>query len=208
MAADSPVYDDFYAFSKEIRNHSVDASNGQQPTYGVRTGYINLSHSEPRTQHEHLTQKSLPNLKQSNACRFKRQSLSESEPLLGNRHFQKRQHLLNGAIEFTRDKRTQIFLVFYIVFYVAFLVTGSFCFQRLEYGAEQKIRKEFREAREDFLNDHPSITGTVRQRFAAMECDVLCIRYSRSIFLLFFQLIHSQSTQFECFLFRSVIRRW
>lgn len=148
--------DDFYIFSKDRRNHSVDAVNTTRNEYG----YVNLSHSEPRIQNEFLTQKSLPNLKRSNRSLYGWNLLSESEPLLGNGNYRNRGYFYNGAFEFTRDKRTQIFLFFYIVFYVTFLVVGSICFQRLEYGAEQAIRQEFREAREDFLDDHPSISGT------------------------------------------------
>lgn len=160
MAEESPDYDDLYIFSKDRRNHSGEAVNGLEPFYNSRNDYdyVNLEHSEPPFQCEYLTQKSLPNLKHSNQYLYKRNLLSESEPLLGS-NYRKRRFFCNEAIEFTRYKRTEIFLFFYIVCYVTFLIGGSICFQRLEYGAEQAIRREFREAREDFLKDHPSVTG-------------------------------------------------
>lgn len=161
MAEEFPDYDDFYIFSKDRRNHSAEAINGHTPNYNTLHDYdyVNL---EPRIQTKNLTQKSLPNLKQSNRSLYKRNLLSESEPLLGgNGNYRKRRLFCHEAIEFTRYKRTQIFLFFYIVFYVTYLIGGSICFQRLEYGAEQAIRQDFRDAREDFLKDHPSISGTL-----------------------------------------------
>lgn len=163
MAEEFPDYDDFYVFSKDRRNHSVDAVNGFPTTNNnYKTlkdfDYVNLMHSEPRIQHEHFTQKSLPNLQQSTRSVYKRNLLTESEPLLSG-NYRKRRTFCNDAIEFTRYKRTQIFLFFYIVFYMAFLIGGSICFQQLEYGAEQAIREQFRDKRKEFLDDHPSING-------------------------------------------------
>lgn len=171
MAEEFPDYDDLYIFSKDRRNHSSEAVNGYEPAYKPLNeyDYVNLEHSEPRFQCEYLTQKSLPNLQRSNQYLYKQNLLSESEPLLGG-NYRKRRCFCNEAIEFTRYKRTEIFLFFYIVFYLTFLIGGSICFQQLEYGAEQAIRREFREAREDFLNDHPSISGKIR-------CDATCARF-------------------------------
>lgn len=160
MAEEFPDYDDFYIFSKDRRNHSVDAVNAHRLIYNTLDyDYVN-SHSERQIEREYFTQKSLPNLKQPQRLLYKQNLLSESEPLLGN-NYRKRRYFCNEAIEFTRYKRTQICLFFYVVFYVGFLIVGSLCFQRLEYSAEQAIRQNFRDAREDFLEDHPSITGII-----------------------------------------------
>lgn len=191
MAEESPDYDDFYVLSKDRRNHSVDTVNGKRTTYNtlIDRDYVNLAQSEPRFQI--LTQKSLPNLKQSQHNLYKRNLLSESEPLLGG-NFRKRRHLCNEVVEFTRYKRTEFFLFFYIVFYLAFLIGGSICFQRLEYGAEQAIRREFREARQDFLDDHPSVSGTIR-------CDAM---YSND-FHIFVSVVRMNESRFTICFFHS-----
>lgn len=196
MAEESPDYDDFYVLSKDRRNHSVDAVNGHRTTYNtlVDCDYVNLRQSEPRFQI--LTQKSLPNLKQSHHNLYKRNLLSESEPLLGG-NFRKRRYFCNEVIEFTRYKRTEFFLFFYIVFYLAFLIGGSICFQRLEYGAEQAIRREFREARQDFLDDHPSISGTIRCK--AMYCGVVRVRCND--FHIFVSIVRMNESRFTFSLF-------
>lgn len=162
MAEDCSEYDDVYIFSKDRRNRSVTTLDRCRPIYESVNdyNYVNLSYSEPRIENERSTQKSLPNLKHANQSLYTRNLLSESAPLLGN-HYQKRRYFCYEAIEYTRTRQTQVFLILYIVFYLVFLVGGSICFQQLEFGAEQQIRQQFREAREDFLNDHPSISGAV-----------------------------------------------
>lgn len=162
MAEDCSEYDDVYIFSKDRRNRSVTTLDRCRPIYESVNdyNYVNLSYSEPRIENERSTQKSLPNLKHTNQSLYTRNLLSESAPLLGN-HYQKRRYFCYEAIEYTRTRQTQVFLILYIVFYLVFLVGGSICFQQLEFGAERQIRQQFREAREDFLNDHPSISGAV-----------------------------------------------
>lgn len=156
--------DEFYIFSKDRRNHSGESSVENVSAYQ----YVNGDEAR-RVERNLLTQNSLPNLKNS---RFAvgdslnaKKKYSESDPLLGsNRHYGS----TASAPAQGRYRRTQIFLFFYLVFFVGYLIVGSICFQRLERATEMDVRKEFREAREIFLEEHPSVSGKLHSKLSTM----------------------------------------
>lgn len=155
MDTERELDDEYYIFSKDRRNYSDQSSGENVSTYQ----YVNGDEAR-RAEHNLLTQHSLPNLKNSghgiNDGLNTKKKYSESDPLLGSsRHYGS----INSAPGQSRYRRTQIFLFFYIVFFVGYLIVGSLCFQRLERDTEMEVRKDFREARENFLEKHPSISG-------------------------------------------------
>lgn len=163
MAEEFADANDFYIFSKDRQNHSIGNVISREcitPSV-IADDYVNV-YEQRRIENEYLTQKSLPNLKHSSNSLFKRQTYSESEPLLGGGGGYRRQRYLCGErIQLTIYKRTQIFLFFYIVLYVGYLILGSICFQKLEIATEQAVRDEFRDVRKSFLEEHSDVKGKI-----------------------------------------------
>lgn len=162
MAEETADYDDIYIFSKDRRKQSLGSVNG-----GVSNGYSSINHDyvnltdQRRIESEKYSQKSLPNLKQSDQHLYRRRIYSESDPLLGGNGYSKPRYICGGGgggVHF-KYKRTQIFLFFYVCFYVAYLIVGSVCFQKLEINPERIVRDEFRSARTEFLEAHPEVKG-------------------------------------------------
>lgn len=159
MAEEIPDYDDIYIFSKDRRKYSQNSVNGNSPKgYNtINEDYVNLY--DQRIENGKAQQKSLPNLKNSTQHLYRNRVFSESDPLLGSNGYRKPRYICGGHVRFTRYKRTQIFLFFYICFYVAYLIVGSVCFQQFEIKPEHDVRDEFRAARAEFLDAHPEVKG-------------------------------------------------
>lgn len=172
MAEEFPDYDSFFVYPKDHRNLrpenviSKSTKAKELTTTGSNVGQIKRASSvydRRPFQTEKYSQKSLPNLPNLSTIKPTYGSIypskpyiSESEPLL-NRGFQYSDYLYGEPV--SRYRRSQIFLFFYIVFYVGYLIIGSICFQKLEVGVEQNIRKEFQDVRRKFLEDNPSVKG-------------------------------------------------
>lgn len=170
METESAVKDDdFYIFSKDRRNHSGECSSSENVT---TYQYVNGDEAR-KVERNLLAQQSMPNLKSngrftSYGSLYVNKKYSESDPLLGRNARQYENTVRPPFI--SRYHRTQIFLFFYIVFFVGYLIMGSICFQRLERDTEMNIRREFREAREVFLLEHPHVKGNRSAREGLMNC--------------------------------------
>lgn len=147
-----------YIFSKDRRNYSGECSSNENVT---TYQHVNSDESR-RIERSHLIQQSMPNLKHNGNIQYTSygslilpKQHSESVPLLGGNF----QYNIGDRRYRYRYHRSQIFLFFYIVFYVAYLIMGSICFQRLERETEMDVRRSFRDAREVFLLEHPSVSG-------------------------------------------------
>lgn len=166
MAEEFPDYDTFFMFPKDHRiqrpeNVISGSKKVKEATTGSSVGQMKRSSSsvyDPRRiEREKFSQKSLPNLQPTYGSIFtSKPYASESEPLL-NRSYLYSGYSFGEPVQ--RYRRSQIFLFFYIVFYIGYLVIGSVCFQKLENGVEQDIRKEFQDVRRKFLEDNPSVKG-------------------------------------------------
>lgn len=166
MAEEFPDYDTFFMYPKDHRIQRLEnviskSSKVKATTTGSSVGQMKRSSSsvyDPRRfETEKYSQKSLPNLQPTYGS-FARAKpyASESEPLL-NQSYHYSGYLYGEPVQ--RYRRSQIFLFFYIVFYVSYLTVGSICFQKLENGVEQDIRKEFQDVRRKFLEDNPNVKG-------------------------------------------------
>lgn len=178
METESTVQDDdFYIFSKDRRNHSGECSSSENVT---TYQYVNGDEAR-KFERNVLAQQSMPNLKTngrfaSYGSLLVNKKYSESDPLLG-RNDRQYEHTVRPPF-ISRYHRTQIFLFFYIVFFVGYLIVGSICFQRLERDTEMDIRREFREAREVFLLEHPNVKGNGSTRERINELHILFGNYS------------------------------
>lgn len=160
--------------------HQNDQSPLQPPSqYQRNVGQLSSQHSHPmltniiddrliqqhrRFEREHHLQKAISNANRSYGSIYSAHStiLSENEPLINKTNvYQHPCSVYGEAIELSRYRRNQIFLAFYIIFYVTYLIMGSICFQRLEINHEQEIRAKFRVERQLFLQDYPSVKGSL-----------------------------------------------
>lgn len=166
MAEEILDYDEIYIFSKDRGKLSENSLNSNVTANGYNTideDYVNL-YDQQHIISEKYQQKSLPNLKNSSTHLFKKRIYSESDPLLGSNGYTKAQYICGGHVRFTRYKRTQIFLFFFICFYVAYLIVGSVLFQQFESNPERLVRDEFRAVRAEFLDAHPEVKGEKQQQ--------------------------------------------
>lgn len=147
--------DETYIFSKDRRNHNGECSSSESVT---TYQYVNGDEAR-RVDRNVLTQQSMPDLKFNGKYRsygsLTVPIYAESEPLLGGNYRYGVDSRRNGFFK----HRTQIFLFFYICFFVSYLIVGSICFQRLERDTELEVRRDFRDARQVFLMEHPSVSG-------------------------------------------------
>lgn len=159
MAEEFPNHEHYYLYETDLPRNFDHVEINQTPHVTAKIITANEIREQRRFERENYTQKSLPSIKTTYGSIYtKPHSIvqSESEPLLGI--YQPR-YLCGQPVELSRYRRNQIFLFFYIVFYVGYLIIGSICFQRLEFGHEQEIRQDFRNIRRAFLDDNPSVRG-------------------------------------------------
>lgn len=170
MAEEFPEHHHSYLYENDqsslLPSSQYQRNVDQLSSKPIRTNVIDdrLIQQQRRFEREYRIQKAIPNANRSYGSIYSAHStiLSESEPLVSKTNiYQYPCSVYGEAIELSRYRRNQIFLAFYIIFYVTYLIVGSICFQRLEINHEQEIRAKFRAERQMFLQDYPSVKGSL-----------------------------------------------
>ena len=154
--------DGSYLLEKERPMSNENLSQAQAMPSGTMTTKGTMNYvivNECRNIESLMTQKSSSSL---NAGRSygtldgHKRSVCENEPLLGG-------SLVAVHVEHSRFllkiKKEHFFFYLYVIFFFGYLVFGSLCFQTLETDTELDVRHNFRDARKQFLSDHPSVSG-------------------------------------------------
>ena len=71
-------------------------------------------------------------------------------------------------------RRSSILLCLYGIFYAVYLATGGLIFATLESPVEQEFRQDVIHARQQFLKDHPCVTGIIYSIINNNNKNIVC----------------------------------